>query len=176
AGTGGGAAGGLLPPGTSRETVTVADAAGCRATIQRAPMVIDAPLSLSLQPPVVNACTGAVSLLAQASGGDGNFTYAFTLLSGTGATGSGTLSPGTHVETVTVTDGMGCRTTVQSAPMVVDAPLLLDVLAPAVNACTGEVTMIAQASGGDGNYTYNFRFLNGAGGIGTATLLPGLYH
>ena len=104
---------GTFPFGTTRQAVlTVTDAAGCTAQATSAPIVVNPELTVSLSAPAVDQCTGAVIVVATASGGDGSYSHAFTLLADDGAgTASGTLAPGMHVESVIVTDGAGCTAT-----------------------------------------------------------------
>ncbi|MCB0562627.1 MAG: hypothetical protein KDD09_26930, partial [Phaeodactylibacter sp.] len=107
-------------------------------------------------------CEGSsTTLSATATGGSGN--YSFSWDNGLGAGANKTVSPAaTTTYTVTVTDGSGCTDTDQVTVTVNDNPVVD--AGPDVTICTGEsTTLAASATGGDGNYAYNWDNGLGAG-------------
>jgi hypothetical protein len=140
-------------------------------------IVVSSALRVTLDAPVVDPCTGDVTLVAHGAGGGGSYTFAFSSLTddGTGR-GTGTLPVGTNVETVTITDGAGCTASVASVAIVVNPPVQVTLDAPVIDRCTGDVTLTAHGAGGDGSYAFAFSSLTGDGtGGATGQLAPGLH-
>lgn len=145
--------------------VVVTDAAGCTAMAASMPIAVNPALSVTLDPPIVDQCTGLVVIRARASGGDGTRVFGWIGLvdDGTGL-GTATLPPGTHRETVTVTDGNSC-----SAQADVD----FDVIAPVTGMFAWNVVYISPgqyradlaATSADGLAPHSFSWDVGADGI-----------
>lgn len=100
-------------------------------------------------------CIGQnATVAANAGGGHGPYTYYWTGL-GTGA--SFIVSPNSTAEyTVFATDSRGCESEPDIVTIEVLPPLSLTVTTPSA-VCQGQMsTLIANASGGDGNYVYDW--------------------
>lgn len=94
--------------------VVVTDAGGCSASdLTDPPITINDLLGVKLSSSAT--CPGAVTLTATASGGDGSYTYVWTVDGNSVAGTTATLAYGpaadckTHTVAVTVTDGHGCK-------------------------------------------------------------------
>lgn len=132
-------------------TVTVTDALGCTGTVSvtiTQPIAITA--STSSSPALCNGgSTGSATV--SATGGAGNYTYAWSPSGGNGSS-AGNLSA--QIYTVTVTDGNGCTT---SATTSVTQPSAITLPGSHTNElCNGGNTASAwvNPSGGTGTYTY----------------------
>lgn len=109
--------------GTKVATLQVTDSNGCTSTSSLL-VEVRPELSVAIVGQSIDACTGAVELVASAAGGDGAYSYSFDLLADDGSgTGTGVLAPGTHVVTVEVIDGAGCVAMVSSGEIVIPDPL-----------------------------------------------------
>ncbi|MBL7950830.1 MAG: PKD domain-containing protein [Flavobacteriales bacterium] len=98
------------------------------------------------------ACNGASdgSATVTASGGSGFYTYAWSPSGGTNATATG-LAPGAY--TCTVEDDAGCSAEVE---VTIDEPTAVSVVVDAGGTiCLGQsTTLVAEASGGSGPFTF----------------------
>ena len=134
-------------------TITVTDANGC-VSIDN--LIIDepSPLQMSVSPGTTLCIGQSTQLTASVSGGVLPYTYQW---SNQFTDSSQTVSPLTTTNyTVSVTDGNGCLAGTQSIPVNVNPPLQVAVNGP-FNICAGtEIQLTSAASGGNGNYTYNW--------------------
>lgn len=143
---------GGLCPGTY--TVQVTDANGCVITV---PFTItDAtPIALSLQ--VVpascpNTCDGAAGVIA--SGGSGAYTYLWSPAPGAGQGSSAVTGLCAQAYTLTVTDALGCDTTIAftvPSPTPVTANAVVTD-ATCAGGCNGSIAL--SPSGGSGSFSY----------------------
>lgn len=132
-------------------SVVVTDANGCQLTEtinvnnQNAPTATITSVS-------DETCLGAAngSATVSATGGSGNYTYAWSPSGGTSATATG-LSSGTY--TVTVTDDSGCITSIN---VTIGAGSVITVTASVTDEDCGVANgaIDLSVSGGSGNYTY----------------------
>ena len=132
-------------------TVTVTDGNNCEATGNVSVLLSDGPV-ITVEATNDASCFGASNGSAEISvtGGDGNYTYAWSPTGGSSATATN-LPAGTY--TVTVTDGNDCvvdeTITIGQADQIVVAGAVTNAL------CTGEDGDITlSVSGGDAPYTY----------------------
>jgi hypothetical protein len=160
--------------GSATATVTIKSAGEC------SPL---SPLDVSVTPESgQSVCAGeSAQLTAGASGGSGNYSYAWTRVSDNtpaGTTASVTVSPAvTTTYTVTVTDNATGQTVSATATVTIKStgecsPLLpLDVsITPegGQSVCVGEsVQLTAGASGGSGNYSYAWARVSDNTSVGT---------
>lgn len=159
------------PPGDGTNTVTglcagtwsvtITDAVGCTATET---FTLDAPLPVTATTTVVPlTCAGAcdASITVNASGGAGDFTYAWTPGDPTGD-GTATVT-GLCADTwsVTITDLLGCDTEV-SVTITEPDPLVTD-LTTTDNACFGDCSGTASLTISGGVPAYAISWLNAAG-------------
>lgn len=114
---------------------------------------------------------GTATLTAQATGGDGNYNYIWD--NGLPATQTVTTNPAINTTyCVTAIDGNGCQTPQECVDVTLLQPLTL-IVSNDTAICPGEtVTLTANASGGDGNYTIDWN--NGQGSGNTFTVTPGV--
>ncbi len=133
--------------------VTISDGGNCSATTQ---LTISEPNSINVQAiPPSQACIGDVTILtANASGGNGGYTYNW---SNGDTTTSITISPGTTTAyTVSVTDSLNCPGTSTTTTINVYDTMFITT-SPDPIYCIGDSTvMVVNAVGGDGNYTYSW--------------------
>ncbi len=163
--------------GPTTTTLTVLDSNGCE---HRTSVVVDvhAELAVTLAVPVVDHCTGDVSVLATAAGGVGPYVFTWDILADDGAgTGTGAFPFGTLTQArVTLTDAAGCSATGLSDPIAINPELTLSLGSPVVDPCTGDTTLVATGGGGDGNWTFTFtNLLDDGTGRGRGVLTPGSY-
>ncbi len=132
-------------------TVTVTDSDGCSKIITA---IVNAPLPMSVTMSSTdanchNTTDGTATVIA--SGGVGNYTYAWQNSTDITATATG-LAAG--FQPVTVTDGNGCQI-VDSVQVMGPTPISI-ALTPAAVTCFGnsDGAITSTVSGGDGNYTY----------------------
>jgi large repetitive protein len=132
-------------------SVTVTDANNCTTTAS-VTLTEPALLSITANGPQTD-CSGAPAQLnSSATGGTQPYVYAWTPSGGSNA--NTTVYPvSTTTFTVTVTDADGC-TAFATVSIVVSAPLSLTVSGRTSVCPGGTITMSANASGGDGIYTY----------------------
>jgi large repetitive protein len=140
-----------LPAGNY--SVTITDNKGCTATDT---VSISQPQQImtTVTSPII-LCSGQSTVIsASASGGSGSFSYLWS--NGLGGGSQHIVSPSSNtIYTVTVTDASGCK---DSAKIIVDvrAPLTVAITQPDT-ICEGEsIQILAAASGGYGNYSYNW--------------------
>ncbi len=145
-------------------TVTVTDANGCNGT---ATVTITSPPALvaTMGAPTDPSCAGGNngSATVAMAGGTPPYTYAWTPIGGTNATGSG-LSAGTY--TVNVTDNNGCTTS--ATVTLVDPPainIITTTVAANCNQSDGSAT--AAVTGGTGAYTYSWAPVGGTNATAT---------
>ncbi len=162
-----------LSPGTY--SVTISDGSGCsvirNATIE-APQGCCDDFSVLTQGGPADCTSGLGGISTVVSGGDGNYSYSWN----TGHTGPHLIgvAPGTY--TVLVTDGSGCSATVSGT---VDLPQGCcddfngSALGSVAGCNSGTGTVSASATGGDGNYSYQWS--SGDNGPFVSDLLPGTY-
>lgn len=153
-GLGNGATHTVNPTDTTTYTVTVTDGNGCTA-IDEVTVAVN-PLPIVSASPDTSICVDASVLIsATASGGSGtSYTFNWDNNLGTGA--SHTVNPTqTTIYTVTATDENGCSA---SAELTITVnPLPIVDLGPDTSICIGEeLTLVAETSGGDGDYTYTW--------------------
>ena len=163
-----------LAPGAYTATLTVTDSLGCTsaATVD---VEVHSELSVSVAAtPVVQQCTGDASVTATPTGGLPPYSFSWDVLTddGTG-TGTGRFPFGTtRTAVVTVTDAAGCVATSTTAAITVNPEIALSLAPIVIDACTGDVTLVATPSGGDGAYSLSFSNL---GPTGSARMAPGSY-
>ena len=134
-------------------TLTVTDANNCTATASVS-ITVPSQLTVTATGPQ-SVCSGApANLSATATGGTPPYVYNWTPSGGTGSsTVVRPIYPTTY--TITVTDANGC-TAIYTVPISVNAPLSLTV-SGVTSVCPGSnITLVAHATGGDGNYTYTW--------------------
>ena len=97
----------VSPAVTTTYYVTVTDSVNCTVVSQPIVVSVSPPITLSATSNIAICSGGSTQISAQATGGDGNFTYTWTPNIGSGP-GPHTVSPGsTTIYIVTVTDGCG---------------------------------------------------------------------
>ena len=134
-------------------TITLTDANGCTAT---ASITITQPplLTVNISSSVNVLCNGGTngSATSLAAGGTLPYTYAWTPIGGTNASGTG-FSAGTY--TITITDANGCTAT---SSVVITQPLVLTATTSftqaSCNLSNGNAT--ATTTGGTAPYTYSW--------------------
>ncbi len=141
---------GLLNASAGVYTLTVTDQAGCQSSYQT---TINEPLLLqvSIPGPFTICQGGSVQITLNASGGTAPYTYQWS----DGSIGSSISAAPVNTTSyvVTITDANGCIATSSSSSVSVRPPLALSISAPD-SVCSGtEITVNANASGGDGNYS-----------------------
>jgi gliding motility-associated-like protein len=137
-------------------SVLISDANGCSLTV---PFVIQpaTPILVTITP-VDASCPGVCdgSASAVASGGAGGFLYAWSPEPGTGqgTAAAGGLCPQTY--TLTVTDLLGCDTTltvvIATPPPIVVAPVVTPITC--FGSCDGSIQL--NTTGGTGSYTWTW--------------------
>lgn len=161
-------------PGSYQATLTVTDSLGCQ-DVRVLDVVVHSELVVSLAAtPVIDHCTGDVSVTAVASGGLAPYTYSWDVLTDDGSgTGTATFPFGTsRVANLTVTDAAGCSAVATTVDLAINPRLTLTLDPAVVEPCTGRVTVVARAAGGDGAHALTFTNL---GPSGSAILAPGSY-
>lgn len=145
-----------LPAGSY--TCTVIDGSGCQAGLT---VTLEDPAEIVANPmPTDATCSGEndAYIDANATGGSGNLTYAWSTTPVQTASIAGNLSAGTY--TVTITDALGC-TTVSSATVGEPNPIVPNATITDANCDTPDGSVSLAPTGGSGNYTYNW--CNGGG-------------
>jgi hypothetical protein len=167
-----------LPAGSSTIHIEACDAAvpTCCADVD-VPVTVLPQVTVSIGTPTIECTTDSgaqVTLTANASGGDGNYTYQWS----EGGTPIGTdnplvhtFSPGSHTVRVDIADGRGCTAWAQRTFTVL--PKVTASIGTPVIECTAadgaQVTLTATPGGGDGNYSY--QWTEGATDLGTTNPL-----
>ncbi len=148
------------PTSTTTYTVVVEDTEGCIEAAQVTVSITASPTADAGLNDII--CSGeAVTLSGSATGGDGNYAYAWT---GVGLSDNNIANPiatpaVTTIYTLEVTDGNGCTDIDQVEIVVLDAPIAE--AGAIIFTCDNQPVMLdGSATGGDGSYTY---FWTGAG-------------
>ncbi len=148
-------------------TVTVTDANGCSATTTG---TITSPTLLTVTatgPGII--CPGATTNLScTPAGGTGPYTYAWTPAGGNAQTAT-VVVPSTTIYTITVTDANGC-TAFTTVTVTTSTPLTAVVTGARSFCPGGSATLSVSASGGSGNYTY--QWLPGNSSAQSITVTP----
>lgn len=149
-------------------TLLITDSNGCELSI---PFVIEdaVPIMLSLQvlpASCPGVCDGSAGVIA--SGGEAPYSYLWVPAPAAGQGTANVTGLCPQAYTLTVTDALGCDTTIAftvDQPLPIEAvPTLTD--ASCANECDGSIALVA--TGGTGTYTYLWSPVPGAG-QGTAT-------
>ncbi len=154
------------PLTTQSYTVSVTD--DCLNETATATAIVDVPeydpLEISATDDIVEQCPFVPNdLIAEAVGGAGNYTYQWfnpnMNLIGNSA-GINVAAPYTSIYTVVVTDQCGSSDTTTVTITILSPPLLLEIT-PGQQICPGDsVQLNVNASGGFGNYYYNWTHSN----------------
>jgi gliding motility-associated-like protein len=140
-----------LNAGAGNYTVSVTDAAGCSQSL---PVTISQPAPITVTTGSTSVCQGQpATVSAQAAGGTAPYTYVWNGLSvGQSYTAVPTAN---SIYSVTVTDASGCQSPFAVAFVTVLPPLQVSV--GDATSCAGISTSLsAHATGGYGNYIYNW--------------------
>ncbi len=158
-------------PGTYTVTVTVTDTSSHTATSNPVTVNVYGPLSISAvaTSPVTGTTPLTVDFSATPTGGDGNYTVRWDFGDGNtaaGLTASHTYNAaGVFSVTATVTDGQNNTATSTVIRITVFGPMSVSFSGTPVQGTVPlGVTFDAQASGGDGNYTYTIDYGDGSSG------------
>ena len=152
-------------------TCTITDANGCTQTASAIVTTVNAP-SATIQSQTDALCNGGNTGTAtvNATGGTPGYTYAWSPIGGSNATGTG-MTAGNY--TCTITDAAGCTTT---QAITITEPTAISASATATpatcNTNTGTATAIA--SGGTGTLTYSWAPSGGTAAIEN-NLAAGIY-
>jgi len=136
--------------------VTITDEIGCIGTTS-ALMTQNPDISIAISQDVKIDCkNGSIELTANTTGGSGtNYQYSWSTPSGS-ATGPTITTFETGLHTVTVTDSENCKKET-SIFVQIALGLVVDINPTTAEICSGgKVDLTAQASGGDGNYSYEW--------------------
>jgi gliding motility-associated-like protein len=135
--------------------VTITDNSGCDTTLS---VFISQPTQIVLSTSGNDTiCNGqSITISANATGGNGSYIFTWDNSLGTGS--SQLVSPlVTTTYTVNVSDINGCSTAPKSLTVFVNPVLSVTLNASPLAICNGgNATLTAQASGGNGNYTYTW--------------------
>jgi len=147
----GGAVGGTISNiGPGSYVVTATDANGCTASIS-IPITQPAPLGTAIANATNPTCFTSTngSATAQVTGGTPPYTYQWS----NGEMGVTAVMLTGGIQTVTITDALGCQVT---ASVTITQPgQVLTVAGPDATICVGQTaTITASASGGVGNYSF----------------------
>ncbi|MEZ5039866.1 MAG: FG-GAP-like repeat-containing protein [Saprospiraceae bacterium] len=155
-----------IPTQSATYILTVQDANGCQG-IAEVSVTVFAPPILSLSPDTSICVGGSALLIAQGNGGDGNYTYNWDNNLGNGP--NQTVSPTlTTLYGVTLSDGNGCSDTSAVLVTVNENPIVD--AGPDTTICLGNaVDLNATASGGNGDYTFDWDNNLGDGAFHTVT-------
>jgi gliding motility-associated-like protein len=151
-------------------TVMARDANGCSAD-SIITITEPAPLALTVSTDTVICIGGTATLVGLATGGAGNYVYDWT--QGLPGTATVTASPlATTTYSLSVFDGNSCPAGPEEVDVTLLNPLVL-VVSPDVAICPGDTaTLTASATGGDGNYVFDWN--NGQAAGPTYTVTPGV--
>jgi hypothetical protein len=164
-----------LAPGTYGLTVT--DGAGCTATLSN--MTITAYATMSIQTALQQpTCQNPGSITATVQGGAAPYTYQWS----NGATGqtASNLSAGTY--SLTVTDGVGCTSTVAGISLQnAQAPAAVIATPGILNCNATTLTLSGTGSATGTNITYQWttvagQIISGANSINAVIGAPGIYN
>ncbi|WP_170265033.1 T9SS type B sorting domain-containing protein [Salibacter halophilus] len=164
----------LYPTGDTTLSATATSPANCTSQLQQHQIEFISNLSVGITTSADTIClSNSVQLSAQATGGDGNYNYQWN------PGGAGpviTQNPNTSQEyEVIVTDGSGCSVTSDTVNIIVRDPIDLNIHY-GDTICPGDTARFkAYASGGDGQYQYNWENNWGNGSQGEAPLLASDY-
>jgi gliding motility-associated-like protein len=134
-------------------TCTIKDAKGCSSS---ATILINQPSLVQVTPMApVKICIGqSTPLIATGTGGTPGYTYSWTLA---GNSVPPPVSPTTTTTyTVVCTDQNGCASASQTVTVTVNPPIGLTVSPNAFVCPTGSTTLAANATGGNGQFTYTW--------------------
>lgn len=150
----------VSPPSTQSYTVTVTDnclneTATGSGTVT---IMVYPPLTLNETPDIVEICPNITATLeANATGGAGNYSYQWSIASGTmlGTQSTQTVTPSsTTIYNIQVTDQCNNQVTESIVYTITSPPLVLN-LTPGVEICPGDSILISvTATGGYGQYYY----------------------
>ena len=162
-----------LPAGTY--TLNILDNAGCPGTTTITITQPTSPLLVTLVSSIPTGCStapGAATVIASGGTVGSGYTYNWSPLGGSTASGSFAVS-GTY--TVTATDGNGCTSTLSVFIGLSGGPTS-SIVSQTNVACNGGATGTATAAGAGGIPGYTYSWSGGAGTAATATgLLAGSY-
>lgn len=154
-------------------TVTITDANGCQA---QQTVTINEPAAITISTTAVDAscfgiCDGEAT--AAATGGAGGFTYQWNDPANTATDSVAALCAGTY--TVVVTDAVGCT---DSTDVTINQPDSIAVtITPTSVTCNGDCdgTAVAQVTGGNAPYTYQWNDPNTTANDTVVDLCAGIY-
>jgi gliding motility-associated-like protein len=143
-----------FPATTTTYSVLVTDANNCQGT-DSVTIFVNGPVNLSAAG-ATTICIGQSAIIS-ATASNGTAPYTYTWSNSLSGAGPHTVSPVTTTTySVSVTDSVGCNSSQQTITVNVNPPLTLAAI-PGAAVCAGTpVTLNASATGGDGNYTYNW--------------------
>lgn len=148
-------------------TVSVTDSKGCTSTSDVIITEPD-PIVLNVPPPSVLCIGQSTVLTAVAAGGTAGYNYLWMPGTQTGTNISVTPAI-TTTYTVTATDSKGCVSAGQTVTVNVKPPLQLDAGVTQTVCAGGSVTLSATATGGDGNFLFNWLPVNLTGSTVSVT-------
>ncbi len=146
----------VTPAGSITYTLNIIDANGCTAGPLLFPITVAGPVSVSASGPSPICVGGGTVLSANASGGDGNFSYQWMPGNLIGPTQ--TVTPATTtIYTITATDGCG-QTATQTVWIVVQQLPILSFTADTTHGCSPLFVHFTVDTTGFGNSSFLWNF------------------
>lgn len=146
----------VTPAATTTYTLNITDAAGCSAGPLLFTVTIAGPVSVTASGASPICVGGGTTLTANASGGDGNFTYNWM----PGNLNGGTVTvtpPVTTTYSVTATDGCG-QTSTQTVTIIVQQLPVITFTADTTSGCTPLFVQFSLDTTGFGNASFLWNF------------------